>query len=158
MKTPASIDGHPIHAMLIAFPLGLFITGTVFDILTLITGSDLWRVLAFYTIAAGIIGGLAATVPGFIDYLSLSGRARWVATWHMAFNLAVMVLFGASFILRTTWGSQWVPAGSSLPQALTIIGAALLGISGWLGGSLVYKHGVGTVSQTRDDVERRRAA
>ena len=112
--------------MLIAFPLGLFLAATAFDIVTLMTGSTVSRVVAFYMLVAGVIGGLAAAVPGFVDYLSLRGPAARIATWHMALNLAVMAFFIASLVLRTRWGEQWVPPGSSLPQALTILGSLVL--------------------------------
>jgi len=143
MTTPASIERHPIHPMLVVFPLGLLFTAVVFDVLTLLTGSQLWRTLAFYDIAAGLIGALIAAVPGFVDYLSLRGQARTLATWHMALNLTTVALFAVSWALRTQWGSQWIPPGSSLPQGLTIVGAVVLGVGGWLGGHLVYVHGVG---------------
>ena len=159
MQTPASIGRHPIHPMLVVFPLGLFFTATVFDIVTLMTGSSVSRTVAFYMILAGIIGGLAAAVPGFVDYLSLRGPAAVTATWHMALNLIVMAFFIVSLLLRTRWGEQWVPAGSSLPQALSIVGSLVLIAGGWLGGHLVYVHGVGVDrADVRRDERPRRAA
>ncbi|HSE94041.1 MAG TPA: DUF2231 domain-containing protein [Methylomirabilota bacterium] len=123
----------------------------------------MWRTLAFYDIAAGLVGGLLAAVPGLIDYFTLVGRARTIGTYHMAVNVATLALFAVSFVLRTHWGAPWVPAGSNLPQALTIIGAVLLGVGGWLGGQLVYVHGVGVEAVDRAQAEaqeakRRRAA
>ena len=121
MSYGVSVAKHPIHPMLVVFPLGLFFTATVFDIVTLMTGSSVSRTVAFYMILAGIIGGLAAAVPGFVDYLSLRGPAAVTATWHMALNLIVMAFFIVSLLLRTRWGEQWVPAGSSLPAANSIL-------------------------------------
>ncbi|MGH7388910.1 MAG: DUF2231 domain-containing protein [Candidatus Rokuibacteriota bacterium] len=163
MSTPASIEKHPIHPMLVVFPLGLLLAAVVFDVLTLLTGAAIWRTLAFYNIAAGLVGGVLAAVPGLIDYVTLVGRARTIGTYHMVVNVATLALFAVSFVLRTQWGTQWVPAGSSLPQALTIIGAALLGAGGWLGGQLVYVHGIGVEAVDRaqaeaQDAKRRRAA
>jgi uncharacterized membrane protein len=145
--------------MLVVFPLGLFLTATVFDIVTLMSGSSVSRMVAFYTILAGVIGGLLAAVPGFVDYLSLRAPAARTATWHMALNLVVVALFVASLLLRTRWGAQWVPAGSSLPQALSIVGSLVLIAAGWLGGHLVYVHGVGVDNaDVRRDERPRRAA
>jgi uncharacterized membrane protein len=146
--------------MLVALPLGLFVAAVVCDILTLATGQSLWRTLAFYSIAGGLIGGLLAAVPGFIDYLTVRGPAWRIATWHMALNVVTLVIFAASLLLRTEWGTQWVPAGSSLPQALSIVAAVVLGVAGWLGGHLVYVHrmGVQPAANGRDDLARRRAA
>jgi uncharacterized membrane protein len=106
-----------------------------------------------------VIGGLLAAVPGFVDYLSLRAPAARTATWHMALNLVVVALFVASLLLRTRWGAQWVPAGSSLPQALSIVGSLELIAAGWLGGHLVYVHGVGVDNaDVRRDERPRRAA
>lgn len=70
------------------------------------------------------------------------------------------MIFAVSLALRTPWGTPWVPAGSSLPQALTIVGAVLLGVGGWLGGHIVYVHGAGVeaVHRAQADARRRRAA
>jgi len=149
--------------MLVVFPLGLLLTAVVFDALTLLTDAPIWGTLAFYNIAAGIVGGLLAAVPGLIDYFSLSGRARRLATYHMLVNVATLLLFAVSFLLRTQWGTQFVPPTSSLPEALTIAGALLLGIGGWLGGHLVYVHRVGVEPEDRGqaatgDARRRRIA
>lgn len=95
-----------------------------------------------------------------IDYFTLVGRARTLGTWHLAINVATIVLFAVSLALRTSWGTPGMPAGSSLPQGLTIVGAVLLGVGGWLGGHIVYVHGVGVeaVDRAREDARRRRAA
>ena len=77
----------------------------------------------------------------------------------MALNLIVMAFFIVSLLLRTRWGEQWVPAGSSLPQALSIVGSLVLIAGGWLGGHLVYVHGVGVDrADVRRDERPRRAA
>ena len=145
--------------MLIVFPLGLFLTATIFDIVTLVSGGTALRLAAYYMIGAGVIGGLVAAVPGFIDYFSLRGAAARTATWHMVTNLVVMAFFIASGLLRTRWGQQWVPAGSTLPAALSIVGSVLLIVGGWLGGQLVYGSGVGVdrVDARRDENWRRAA-
>ena len=161
MESRAKLFGHPIHPMLIVFPLGLLVTAVVFDILLLATGRGLWRTLAFYDLAAGIIGGLLAAVPGFIDYLTLRGPARRIGTWHLVVNVLGLIVFAVSFLLRTQTGSQWVPVSSSLPQALSIVGAVVMGVGGWLGGHLVYVHGMGVAAAEeprRDELSRRRVA
>ena len=159
MTTPASVARHPIHPMLVVFPIGLFVAAMVFDIVAATTGNPVWRVVAFWDIAAGIVGGLAAAVPGLVDYVSLNGRARRIATWHMLLNVVTIALFVVNWLLRTTWGAQWIPPGSNLPMLLSILGVLLLGVSGWLGGHLVYVEGVGVERAHADDrFSRRRAA
>jgi uncharacterized membrane protein len=145
--------------MLIVFPVALFIAALVFDILTAVTGSAVWRVVAFWNIAAGVVGGLLAAVPGFVDYFSLRGPARRIATWHMVLNLVMVGLFAFNWVLRSEWGARWIAPGSNIPLILTIIGVAILGVSGWLGGHLVYVEGIGVERPaTPETITRRRVA
>jgi uncharacterized membrane protein len=159
MATPASVARHPIHPMLVVFPIGLWVTALVFDIVYVATGNEVWRTLAFYNIAAGIVGALLAAVPGFIDYLSLGGQARRVGTWHLALNLTVVAVFAVDWALRTAWGNQFIGTSHTIPLALSIVGNAILAVSGWLGGDLVYRHAVGVdTAAPRPDIRPRRAA
>src|SRR5438128_2340837 len=78
VESRAKLFGHPIHQMLIVFPLGLLATSLVFDIIFLATGSGRWADISFWLIAAGIIGGLVAAVFGLIDWLAIpSGTRAW---------------------------------------------------------------------------------
>jgi uncharacterized membrane protein len=149
-QTPASIGKHPAHPMLVVLPLGLWIAALAFDIIEAFTGNGLWRTLAFYNIAAGIIGALIAAVPGFIDYLSLEGRARRIATYHMVLNLGAVALYAVNWYLRTR-----VAPDSWWPLALSVVGVAGILVSGWLGGELVYAERVGVDEVRRDDRFRR---
>ena len=106
MATPASIRNHPIHPMLVVFPFALWTTAVVFDIMGLVTGSNVYRTVAFYNIAAGIVGAVAAAVPGIIDYFSLRGRARRLGTYHAVLNVIALALFTASWVLRTQWACR----------------------------------------------------
>src|SRR5688572_13784690 len=95
MTSRAHLGKHPIHPMLVVFPIGLWIFSLVCDLIYLAGGeAQLWKAMAFYTMLGGVVGALLAAVPGFIDYLSLpAGRAKKIATSHMIFNLIVVVLF-----------------------------------------------------------------
>ena len=129
--------------MLVVFPFALWTTAVVFDVFGVVTGNPSARAVAFYNIAAGIVGAVAAAVPGMIDYLTLRGRTRRVGTWHMVLNVAALALFGVSWLLRTRWGAGVVGIDSWLPVVTGIVGLSLLFPAGWLGGSLVYVHGTG---------------
>ena len=156
-QTRARISKHPIHPMLVVFPIGLWVAALVFDIVHAFTGNPLWRTLAFWNIAGGIVGALAAAVPGLIDYSEMQGRARRIANWHMALNFGVTGLFVVNWLLRARWGEQFVSADSWIPLALSIIGNVVLAVSGWLGGEMVYVERVG-VAEHRDaaaDTRRR---
>jgi uncharacterized membrane protein len=141
MNRKAKLLGHPIHQMLIVFPLGLLATAVVFDLITLIGGSAAWSDAAFYMIGAGIIGGLLAAVFGLWDWLTIpSGtRAKSVGAWHGIGNVVVVVLFSASWMLR--YNNAGVP--NSFALACSFVAAALALVTGWLGGELVDRLGVG---------------
>jgi uncharacterized membrane protein len=139
MRTPASIKGHPIHAILVAFPVGLLVFSFICDLLLLggLGGGD-WAVVARATLAAGVVAALLAAIPGFVDYLSLSGRVRRLATYHLLLNLTVVGVFTLDFLLRLRTDPY-----DKVPVFFSAIGVALLAVSGWLGGEMVYRHGVG---------------
>jgi len=91
----------------------------------------------------GIIGAAAAAVPGLIDWATLTDPAAVkVANWHARINVITLLIFVASFYLRTRSGAAWVPSLPLLPFYLSIVGVIGLGIAGWLGGQLVFAHGL----------------
>ncbi len=102
MESRAKLFGHPIHPVLISFPLGLLVTSFVFDVVYLLTGNGKWSEIAFWMIAAGVVGGLLAAIFGTIDLARvLDGtRAHSVGVWHAAFSGGMMVLFAVSCLLR----------------------------------------------------------
>ena len=141
MHSRAKLLGHPIHPMLIAFPLGLLATAVIFDGIGLATGRETWFVVSFYMIAAGVIGGLVAAVPGTIDWLAIPGgtRARSIGLWHGLGNAVVAALFLVSGLLR--WEAPAEPSVAAL--GLSFGGALLAMVTGWLGGELVDRLAVG---------------
>lgn len=156
MTSRASIGGHPIHPMLIPFPIGLLVFSLVADLIYLWRGNLVWEnYIAFYTLLGGIIGAAAAAVPGLIDWATLTDRAAVkVANWHARINIIGLLIFIASFYLRTTSGAKWISGRPLLPIIISIIGVLGLTIGGWLGGELVFKHRVGV---TPGNVAREKA-
>jgi uncharacterized membrane protein len=141
MESKAKIFGHAIHPILIVFPLGLLATAVVFDAIGWATGSVKWLEISFRMIAAGIIGGLVAALFGLIDWLAIPSntRAKTIGLWHGLGNVVVMALFGASWLLR--WPNPTDPG--AFPVLLSLSGAVLMLVTGWLGGELVERLGVG---------------
>ena len=138
MKTPASIAGHPIHPMLVAIPIGLWVFSLACDLAHLFGGAGgNWKIVALYTLAGGTVGGLIAAIPGFIDILSLHAPIKRIALFHMGINLTVVALYAVNFWLRLQ------DAQNSTAVWLSVIGIGLLLVSGWLGGKMVFEHGVG---------------
>ena len=142
MEARAKLFGHPIHQMLIVFPLGLLATALFFDLIALAMDRHPGLFAAsFYMIAAGIIGGLLAAVFGAIDFLKIPAgtRAKSVGRLHGVGNVIVVVLFAASWWLRR--GTPTDPP--TLAIVLAAAGAGLATFTGWLGGELVGRLGVG---------------
>jgi uncharacterized membrane protein len=127
--------------MLIVFPLGLLATAVVFDVIYLITGTVIMASVAYWMIVAGIIGGLIAAPFGLIDWLAIPRRtrAKRVGVMHGLGNVAVLLLFIGSWLLRRN-----VPeAPGVLAYILSFAGAGLALVTGWLGGELVNRLGMG---------------
>ncbi|WP_262281865.1 DUF2231 domain-containing protein [Micromonospora sp. MA102] len=141
MESRAKSLGHAIHPTLIVFPLGLFATSVIFDILYLITDRTGFQVSAAYTIAAGVIGGLVAAVFGLIDWRAIPAgtRAKRVGATHGLGNVVVVVLFAISWLLRRG-AENWEPNAGAL--VCSFAGIVLAGFTGWLGGELVERLGV----------------
>ena len=154
MAGRASIGGHPIHPMIIPFPIGLWVFSLVADVIYLWRGNPVWRdYVAFYTLLGGIIGAAAAAVPGLIDWLSLTDReVIKIANWHARLNVIALLIFAASFYLRTTSGTELVSGSYTIPMGLSVLGVILISISGYLGGEMVFKHGVAVDQQSGDRI------
>jgi uncharacterized membrane protein len=149
MRTPASIAGHPIHPMLVPIPIGLWIFSLVCDLIAAGGSSNpAWQTVALYTMGGGIVGALLAAVFGLIDLISLPPGPRKTALTHMAINLVVVALFVVNFWMRYSSTSK-----GSATLWLSIVAIGLLVISGWLGGKMVYEHGIG-VSMPADPPRR----
>ncbi|MFY9621642.1 MAG: DUF2231 domain-containing protein [Pyrinomonadaceae bacterium] len=152
MASPASIGGHPVHPMIIPFPIALWVFSLVADVIYLWRGNLVWKdYIAFYALLAGIIGAAVAAVPGLIDWMSLTDKAVVkLANWHARLNVIALLVFAGSFYLRTTSGAGLVSGSHTIPLALSVLGVILISISGWLGGEMVFKHGVAVETQPAD--------
>jgi uncharacterized membrane protein len=141
MESRAKLFGHSIHQMLVAFPLGVLAMSLIFDLIARVAGWTRLHEAAFYMIAAGVISGLIAAVFGLIDFLAIpkGTRAKSIGTLHGIGNVIVVALFAISWFLRRDDPLR--------PETLAIVvaaaAAALAMLTGWLGGELVDRLGVG---------------
>ena len=143
MASPASIAGHPIHPMLIPFPIALWVFSLVADIIYLWRDNAGWEWIAFWALLAGCLGAIAAAIFGIIDYFAIEDKkVAGIAAWHARLNVLALVLFATSWYLRTNNGSDMINDSLTIPIALSVVGVIVVTISGWLGGELVFKHGV----------------
>lgn len=141
MESRAKLFGHPIHQMLIVFPLGLLATSFIFDIVYLATGNGRWGDIAFWMIASGIVGGLVAAVFGLVDFLAIprETRAKRIGALHGIGNVVVTGLFAASWLVR--YDAPMAPEGFAIVLSGLAVSLAL--VTGWLGGELVDRLAVG---------------
>jgi len=141
MESKAKLLGHSIHQMLVMFPLGLLATSVVFDLVFLATGRPTMALVAYWMMAAGLIGGALAAPFGWIDWAAIpkGTRAKTVGLTHGLGNVVVLALFFGSWWLRR----DDPQAPTLLTQALSLAGAALSAVTAWLGGELVARLGVG---------------
>src|SRR6266566_8260079 len=134
---------HPLHPMLVHFPIGLFILSLILDLASLAFPSvpNLVRD-SFYAMLVGIITALLAAVPGFVDYTDIRSDhpGKRTATAHLVLNLLIVAVYGINLGVRaSTLDALQTPVA---PLILSIIGVGLLSISGYLGGELVYGDGI----------------
>ncbi len=141
MESKAKLLGHALHQMLIVFPLGLLSTAVLFDIIYMVTRDVRWTQASYFMIAAGVIGGLAAALFGWIDWFGIPrGTRAWrIGLIHGVGNVVVLILFALSWLLRRS--DPGSPASEAVAAALG--GFVLSAVTAWLGGELVDRLGVG---------------
>lgn len=140
-RSTASIAGHPIHPMLVPFPIACFTLALLADIAFWQTSHLLWQHFAEWLLFAGLVFGALAAIAGAIDLLSRREiRARRPAWPHAIGNVIVMVLAIVNSFVHAADGWTGVVPWGLILSALTVL---LLLVTGWLGGALVYRHGVG---------------
>ena len=142
MESNVKLLGHPIHPVLVAFPVALFTIGVVFDLLGVLTGNADFHAVSFWTIGSGLLVGLGAAVFGLIDWLAIrSGtRAKRIGAWHGGGNVVMVLLFAASWWLRLGEPGN-APSGVSI--LLGVAGILIALVTAWLGGELVYRLRIG---------------
>jgi uncharacterized membrane protein len=140
MKAKASFLGHPIHQMLIVFPLGLLGTAVVFDVIYLVTKLQTMAVVAYWMLAAGLVGAVVAIPFGIIDYTAIPAgtRAKRIGFMHGFGNAIVSVFFILSWFYRSP---DTPPSTTAL--VCSFLGVTLALVTAWLGGELVSRLGIG---------------
>jgi nitrite reductase/ring-hydroxylating ferredoxin subunit/uncharacterized membrane protein len=141
MKSRANIKGHPLHPILVSFPVAFFTGTLVFDMLGMIYAKHAFTETALYLEIAGICSALAAAVPGLIDFIftvppKSTGKKR--AAKHGLTNVTMLLLFAAALFCRLN-----ATASSSIIIGLEFVGWVLLGFAGWMGGTLVSRNQIG---------------
>lgn len=140
VKSKANFRSHPLHPILVAFPIAFFVGTLIFDALFLLNNDDVHLQVAKYLNLAGIVGAILAAVPGVIDYLGTvppNSSAKTRATKHGLINSTVLIIFVILYFMRDD-------STLSISHILLEISAiTLLTIAGWMGGTLVYRNQIG---------------
>jgi uncharacterized membrane protein/nitrite reductase/ring-hydroxylating ferredoxin subunit len=141
MKSKVHIKSHPVHPILVSFPIAFYIGAFLFDGLGLLTGNAPFTTTGEYLNIAGVISAIIAAIPGFIDYLLVvppksSGSKR--AATHGLLNASVLLLF-----IVVLWCRRSANPNMTLIVGLEALGVVLTAIAGWLGGTLVYRNQIG---------------
>jgi uncharacterized membrane protein len=142
MESRLKVLGHPLHPVLIVFPLGLLVTSILFDIIHLISGNGYFSEIAFWMLSAGLIGGLIAGAAGLVDYTAIPAgtRAQTIGKYHAIGNIFVLTFFAIAWVLRVYAPLQHPPIFALL---LSLLGFLLSGATAWLGGEMVDRLGIG---------------
>jgi uncharacterized membrane protein/nitrite reductase/ring-hydroxylating ferredoxin subunit len=142
MRSRAHLGSHPIHPMLIPFPLALWIASLIFDVLGIMSDRPIFWSVGYYCAIGGCIGALVAAIPGAVDWWTVvppKSSAKKRGLVHAALNITVLVLFG--YVLFHRGDAAVRPDNLSL--LISVIAVAILGYSGWLGGTLSYRNQIG---------------
>ena len=147
VKSTASINGHPIHPLLIPFPIAFLIGALLTDLAYLQgIGDPFWARASLWLIAAGFISGVLAAIFGLTDFVTIERvREHKIAWIHFIGNATALVIALINWQLRLSSSPESVPLWGLI---LSVITAAILLITGWAGGELAYRHKIGVIDDT----------
>ena len=141
-KDVLRLFGHPLHASMVHFPLGLLGSAPLWDGLGVTGVPGPWWAVGFWVVSAGLVMALVAAVIGLIDFLRMAdGRARAVGVWHLFAAVGAVSSFALAWLLRD--GPEPTEGRRVAVLVLDLTGLALISVAGWLGGELVFRHGIG---------------
>ena len=144
VESTAAVFHHPIHPMVIAFPVATLMAAPAADLAARATGDKFWRRAGRWLLAGGLASGAAASAVGLVDYLAIPQVRRLPSAHvHAAGNMVGLALAGAN-LLRRPADDRSGPDGVAIGLSLATV--ALLGVTAWLGGELSYRHGVGVIA------------
>lgn len=138
----AVLIGHPVHAMLVHFPIAFVVAAFGADLMWWFDGDVFWQRAGLWASGLAFLGGIAAALAGTAELVLVKGIRIRVASWTHA--TAAMMLIS---ILGTNWGFR-LDGGEVLPHGLALSGLGVLfaGFAGWHGGKLVLDHGVSVMA------------
>lgn len=148
VPSTVTIAQHPLHPILIVFPIALLMSAFAADVLYWWTGDKFFARGALWLIGGGVAGGLAAAATGFTDFVLIPYARQQISGWsHMLAAVFTVALAIANFLWR--WDD---PVDAVLPWGLLLSAdtALLLVFTGWLGGNLTFRHLIGSYLEEED--------
>lgn len=143
ITSTVSVAGHPLHPVIVTFPVAFLVAAAGTDIGYWLTSDPFWARASVWLIGAGFAAGILAGITGFLDFTRIKRVRERSAGWlHMGGNVAALVLSLINLLLR-----QGNPAEPIVftGLGLSIVVASLLGVTGWFGGELSFRHKVGVI-------------
>ncbi|HEY9674619.1 MAG TPA: DUF2231 domain-containing protein [Waterburya sp.] len=143
VPSTVAIAGHPIHPVIVTLPVAFLVAAPACDVVYWLTQDFFWARASFWLIVAGLVTGILAALTGMMDFMKIGRVRKHTAGWaHMYANVTALVLTAINLGLRLS-----DPVQNLLFTGLiiSVIVATLLGISGWYGGELVYRHKIAVI-------------
>lgn len=136
---------HPLHPMVVHFPIALLSTAILFQVLEALLKRDFFREAALWLLSLGMLGAVVAIVTGILqeEAVEAAGVPEHAIERHETAAFATVAVFAVLWTMRRFRGRRWVPTHPAIASVLALAGLILLGVTGYLGGSLVYTHGAG---------------
>jgi uncharacterized membrane protein len=152
VESTAAIAGHPLHHMLIAFPVAFLIGAFASDLAFVGTDNPFWAEASYWLLIAGIVTAVVAGLPGLIDFVTIDRvRSLWISWTHMIVNLVIVGIALVNVGVRLGDPAAGVHGWGLWLSGLQTL---LLLFSGWLGGEMAYRYGIGAIEDESPQVEQ----
>lgn len=136
----AAVDGHPLHPAMVPLPIGMLSAAAMSDVAHMLPGERFFARASRWLIGGGIVSGALAAGIGLVDFATIRAARSPMGIAHAGGNAAILAMSGLSLLLRIRSRTTPAPAAT-----LTLLGAALLAVTGWLGGELAFRKRIGMV-------------
>jgi uncharacterized membrane protein len=154
MYSKIKILGHPIHPLLVAYPIAFYTATLVCFIAYSVNHEIFWFRVGWVANLAGIIMAVVAALPGFIDWLFIpsASKAKKTGVFHLICNVTALLLFAACFfMLKDKWNDTAPDVTTAI--VLSAAGFLLTCVAGYFGYTLIQNHHVGVEELTDDQKE-----
>lgn len=148
IQSIVAVAGHPIHAMLVHFPIMLVLATFGADVFFWWSGDPFWPRVALWSAGFGFGLGVLASLAGTAELLFVEGIRRRAASWtHATAAMMLLAVAGANWGVRI---DNLVGVVLPLGLSLSALASVFVALAGYHGGKLFFDHGIGTMVGTRE--------